>query len=42
MNAIAALLAWFVLKPMRRNQMEAACVQANVAVDANLVANSAA
>jgi len=42
MNAVAALLAWFVLKPMRRNQMEAARVQANVAVDANLVASSAA
>src|SRR6266576_1784866 len=34
MNALAALLAWFVLKPMRRNQMEAARVQADVAVDA--------
>ncbi|HEY3181172.1 MAG TPA: oxalate/formate MFS antiporter [Casimicrobiaceae bacterium] len=42
MNAVAALLAWFVLKPMRRNQIEAARVQANVAVDANLVASSAA
>ena len=41
MNAVAALLAWFVLKPMRRNQMEAARVQADVAADANLVANSA-
>src|SRR5207302_5424726 len=41
MNAVAALMAWFVLKPMRRNQMEAARVQADVAVDANLVANSA-
>jgi len=43
MNAVAALLAWFVLKPMRRNQMEAARLQGDVAaVDANLVANSAA
>ena len=43
MNAVAALLAWFVLKPMRRNQMEAARLQDDVAaVDANLVANSAA
>jgi OFA family oxalate/formate antiporter-like MFS transporter len=41
MNALAALLAWFVLKPMRRNQMEAARVQADVAADANLVASSA-
>ena len=41
MNAVAALLAWFVLKPMRRNQMEATRVQADVAVDVNLVANSA-
>jgi OFA family oxalate/formate antiporter-like MFS transporter len=41
MNAVAALLAWFVLKPMRRNQMEAARVQADVAADANLVASSA-
>jgi MFS transporter, OFA family, oxalate/formate antiporter len=43
MNAVAALLAWFVLKPMRRKQMEAARVQADVAAaNANLVANSAA
>src|SRR5438128_11056973 len=42
MNAAAALLAWFVLKPMRRNQIEAARAEANVGVDANLAASSAA
>ena len=42
MNAAAALLAWFVLKPMRRNQIEAARVQGNAEVDGNLIANSAA
>jgi OFA family oxalate/formate antiporter-like MFS transporter len=41
MNAVAALLAWFVLKPMRRNQIESARVQANVGGDANLAASSA-
>jgi hypothetical protein len=42
MNADAALLAWFVLKPMRRNQIEAARAQNDVGVDGKRVANSTA
>ncbi len=35
MNAVAALLAWFVLKPMRRARMEATRVEMNALAAAN-------